>query len=58
MTTVKDTVLHHSFPKCSGNDYSIFMIIIQLICQNTNYGSLNMLNVNCTQDRIKEILLV
>lgn len=58
MTTVKDTVSHHSFPKCSGNDYSIFMIIIQLIYQNTNDGSLNMLNVKWTQHRIKEILLI
>jgi len=58
MTTVKDTVSCHSFPKRSGNDYSIFMTIIQLTYQNTNYGSLNMLNVKWTQDRIKEILLV
>jgi len=51
--TVKDTVSCHSFPKCSGNDYSIFTNIIQLIYQNTNYGSLNMLNVKWTHYRIK-----
>jgi hypothetical protein len=56
--TVKDTVSCHYFPKCSGNDYSIFMIIIKLIYQNTNYGSLHKLNVKWTQHRIKEILLV
>lgn len=58
MTTIKDTVSGHFFPKCSDNDYSILMIIIQLTYQNTNYGSLNKLNVKRTQHRIKEILLV